>query len=223
MEAVAFHDVADRDRHAAHDRRGDAVREHRDAAADLRRRGWLLPELDGWLAIAAVLAVYGLTELVGAYGFLAAFTGGLAFRRHERLAEHHDRVHGGAVVVEKLTELALMLLLGSTVTIAGLQKPGASGWLLAAVPLVAIRPAAVMLAFTRSHLGLAERAFIGWFGIRGIGSFYAAVAINSGALANSEASIVYWTVIVCAGISIVAHGISATPLTRRLAIAKRAA
>jgi sodium/hydrogen antiporter len=194
------------------------------AAAGLRRRGWLLPELDGWLAIAAVLVVYGLTELVGAYGFLAAFAGGLAFRRHERLAEHHDRVHGGAVVVEKLTELALVLLLGSTVTIAGLQEPGASGWLLAAVLLAAIRPATVMLAFTRSHLGLAERAFIGWFGIRGIGSFYyAAVAINSGALASSEASIVYWTVIVCAGISIVAHGISATPLTRQLAIAKRAA
>ena len=193
------------------------------AAAHLRQRGWLLSEFDAWLAVAAVLAVYGLAELAGAYGFLAAFAGGLAFRRQERRAEHHDRVHSGAVIVEKLTELALVLLLGSTVTIAGLQEPGVAGWLLAPLLLVVIRPAAVMLAFARSRLSLAERAFVGWFGIRGIGSFYyAAVAINAGALATSEASIVYWTVIVCAGISIVAHGITSTPLTRRLALTSRA-
>jgi sodium/hydrogen antiporter len=187
------------------------------AAGRLRRRGLLLSEFDGWLAIAAVLVVYGLTEVVGAYGFLAAFAGGLAFRRHEHLAEHHDRVHGGADVVGKLTELALVLLLGSTVTIAGLQEPGALGWLLAPLLLLVIRPAAVLVAFARSRLGLAQRAFIAWFGIRGIGSFYyAAVAINAGVLTASEASVVYWTVIVCTGISIVAHGITSTPLTRRL-------
>ncbi|HSJ18499.1 MAG TPA: cation:proton antiporter, partial [Solirubrobacterales bacterium] len=118
---------------------------------------------------------------------------------------------------EKLLELALVLLLGSTVTIAGLGEPGVTGWLLVPLLLVVIRPAAVMLAFARSPLPLAERAFVGWFGIRGIGSFYyAAVVIGSGALANAEAALVYWTVIVCAGISIVAHGVSSTPLARRL-------
>ena len=187
------------------------------AASRLRRRGWLLAEFDGWLAIAAVLAVYGLTELAGAYGFLAAFTGGLAFRRHERRAEHHDRVHRGAEQAEKLLELALVLVLGSTVTIAGLGEPGLSGWLLAPVLLLLIRPAAVMLAFARSGVGLPERAFIGWFGIRGIGSFYyAAVVIGSGALAAGEAAVVYWTVIVCAGVSIVAHGVTSTPFARRV-------
>lgn len=187
------------------------------AASRLRRRGWLLAEFDGWLAIAAVLAVYGLTELAGAYGFLAAFAGGLAFRRHERHAEHHDRIHAGASVVEKLSELALVLLLGSTVTVAGLQEPGLTGWLLAPFLILVIRPASVALGFARSPLTLHERGFISWFGIRGIGSFYyAAVAINAGVLTDSEASIVYWTMIVCAGISIVVHGITSTPLTRRL-------
>jgi NhaP-type Na+/H+ or K+/H+ antiporter len=186
-------------------------------AARLRQRELLLSEYDGWLAIAAVLSVYGLTEILGAYGFLAAFAGGLSFRRHERHAEHHDRVHGGAEMVEKLTELALVLLIGSTVTIAGLQEPGLLGWLLAPLLLLLIRPAAVLLAFVRSPLGPAGRGFIAWFGIRGIGSFYyAAVAINADVLSASEASILYWTVLVCAGASIVAHGITSTPLTRRL-------
>ena len=50
----------------------------------LRDRKLLSPDLDGWMAIGAVLLIYGLTEFVGGYGFLAAFAGGLAFRRYER-------------------------------------------------------------------------------------------------------------------------------------------
>ena len=189
------------------------------ATAALRRREWLLAEYDGWLAVAGVLAIYGATEVAGAYGFLAAFAGGLAFRRHERSHESHGRVHEGAETVEKLSELALVLLLGSTVTIAGLTEPGLSGWLLAAVLLLAIRPAAVGLAMIRSRVPRPERLFIAWFGVRGIGSFYyVAVAIGAGILGASDATVVYWTVIVCAGLSIVAHGLTAAPATRRLGL-----
>lgn len=183
----------------------------------LRRRRWLLAEYDGWLAVAAVLAIYGLTEVAGAYGFLAAFTGGLAFRRREREHEYHGRVHQGAEMVEKLSELALVLLLGSTVTIAGLGEPGVAGWLLVPVLLVVIRPVAVAVSFLGTRLPRAQRAFVGWFGVRGIGSFYyAAVAIGAGVLTAEEASLIYWTVIVCTGASIILHGISASPAVRRL-------
>ncbi|HSI80557.1 MAG TPA: cation:proton antiporter [Solirubrobacterales bacterium] len=183
----------------------------------LRRRGWLIAEYDGWLAIAAVLAVYGLTEAIGAYGFLAAFAGGLAFRRQERHHEYHARVHGGAETVGKVSELAVILLIGSTVTVAGLLDPGLAGWLLAPVLLFVIRPAAVLLSSARSRLDRGQRVFLAWFGVRGIGSFYyAAVAIASGYLTAAEGEKIYWTVIVCAGISIVLHGITATPLSERL-------
>jgi NhaP-type Na+/H+ or K+/H+ antiporter len=164
-----------------------------------------------------VLAIYGLAEAAGAYGFLAAFAGGLAFRRQERRAEHHGRVHTGAEMVEKFSELAVVLLLGSTVTLAGLGEPGLAGWLLVPALLLLIRPAAVMLAFVRSPLNLRERAFIGWFGIRGIGSFYyAAVVINAGVLSDGEAATIYWTAIIVAGASIVLHGITSTPAGQRL-------
>ena len=52
----------------------------RQAAA---RADLLAPALDGFHAIATVLVIYGLAEVAGAYGFLAAFAGGLAFRRYE--------------------------------------------------------------------------------------------------------------------------------------------
>ena len=186
----------------------------------LHSRGLLLPSFDGWLAIATVLVVYGLTELVGAYGFLAAFGSGLAFRRSEELGhDHHDRVHRGAETVEKITELALVLLLGSTVTVAGLMEPGLTGWLLAAGLLFLIRPVSTYVTLGAVGIPRSERAFIGWFGIRGIGSFYyLAVAIGSGALSVHETQLVYWTVIVCAGLSIVLHGVTATPIVRRLGL-----
>lgn len=185
--------------------------------AQLRKRRWLSDEYDGWLAVAAVLAVYGLTEALGAYGFLAAFAGGLSFRRRERDHEYHAGVHRGAEMVENLSELALVLLLGSTVTITGLTSPGLTGWLLVPALLLLIRPLAVEAAFVGSRLSRAQRLFVGWFGVRGIGSFYyVAVAIGTGVLSAAEAERIYWTVIACAGISIIAHGLTAAPFSRRL-------
>ena len=183
----------------------------------VHRREWIMSHFDGWIAIAGVLVIYGLAEVAGTYGFLAAFAGGLAFRRHEHHAEHHGRVHTGAEMVEHVSELALVLLLGSTVTLAGLAEPGLAGWLLIPFLLLIARPAATMLAFARSPLGIRERAFVAWFGIRGIGSFYyAAVTINAGVLSAGEAETIYWTAIVVAGASIVLHGITSTPAAQRM-------
>lgn len=183
----------------------------------LRVRGWLLAQFDGWLSLAVVLAVYGAVELAGGYGFLAAFVSGLAFRRHEMAVESHGRVHAGAATVEKITELTLVLLLGSLVTWAGLAAPGLAGWLLVPLLLLVIRPLATLAAFARSPATLRERAFIGWFGIRGIGSlYYAAAVIQAGVLAEAEAIRVFWSVVVLTGVSILVHGLSATSLTRRM-------
>jgi NhaP-type Na+/H+ or K+/H+ antiporter len=183
----------------------------------LRDRNWLLAEFDGWLSLAAVLAVYGATELVGAYGFLAAFASGLGFRRHAMGGESHGRVHAGADTVEKVTELTLVLLLGSLVTAAGLAAPGVAGWMLVPLLLFAIRPLATLGAFARSSVPLRERAFIGWFGIRGIGSlYYAAVVVHAGVLEEPEAVKVFWTVVVLTAVSILVHGVTAASLTRRV-------
>jgi NhaP-type Na+/H+ or K+/H+ antiporter len=183
----------------------------------LRSRSLMHERFDGWLAVAATLAVYGVAEIAGTYGFLAAFAAGLAFRRHEAQHESHARVHGGAETVEHFSELALVLLLGSTVTLAGLAEPGLTGWLLIPLLLLVIRPVATGIALRPAGVRRDERLFIGWFGIRGIGSFYyVAVALHAGVLAAEEAAIVYWTVVACVGVSIIAHGLTSTPATRHL-------
>ena len=189
------------------------------AVSRLHDRGVLVPQLDGWLAMASVLVLYGVTEIAGAYGFLAAFAGGLAFRRYERHHEFHGRVHDGALTVEQFSELAIVLLLGSTVTLAGLGVPGPGGWVLVVILLFLVRPLVTVVALAPLRMPLAERVFIGWFGIRGIGSFYyVAVAIGSGALAVGEAELVYWTVVACTGASIILHGMTSTPVVKRLGL-----
>ena len=139
------------------------------------------------MAIGAVAVIYGATEIVGAYGFLAAFAGGIGFRRYEHTHERNRGVHDGAEIVEDVAELALILVLGSCVTLTGLGVPGVSGWMLVPLLLLVIRPAAVLLSLVRTRESLRERAFVGWFGVRGIGSlFYASVVIGLGAFSEGE-------------------------------------
>jgi NhaP-type Na+/H+ or K+/H+ antiporter len=183
----------------------------------LRQRRLMIHALDGWVAVAAVLLVYGLTEVAGAYGFLAAFAAGVAFRNYEHGHEMNRSVHDGAEVVEKFCELGLILLLGSMVTITGMGEVGATGWLLVATLLLVIRPLATAIAFVGSGTAPRERAFIGWFGVRGIGSlYYVAVALGSGILSVDESRSLFWTVAACVVVSIVVHGVTASPLSRRL-------
>ena len=91
-----------------------------------------------------------------------------------------------------------------------------SGWLLVPVLLLAIRPLTVAIAMLRSSTPAPERAFVGWFGVRGVGSlYYAAIAVGAGVFAADEIEKMVWTVIVCVGVSLFVHGTTAAPLARR--------
>jgi NhaP-type Na+/H+ or K+/H+ antiporter len=68
----------------------------------------------------------------------------------------------------------------------------------------------------RSGTPAAERAFVGWFGVRGVGSlYYMAIAVGAGVLAPDEIETMVWTVIACVGVSLFVHGVTAAPLARR--------
>ncbi len=185
----------------------------------LRDRELLIPALDGWVAVAATLAIYGVTEALGAYGFLAVFAGGLAFRRYERDHEMNARVHDGAEIVEKFGELAVILLLGSLLTLDGLGTPGLAGWGLVLLVIFVLRPLTVNLALLGSRLQRpGERAFLAWFGVRGVGTlFYVATAAAVGSpLPRDERELIVWTAIACVVVSIAVHGVTAGPLNRFL-------
>jgi len=182
----------------------------------LRDAHLLLHDLDGWAGVASALAIFALAEVAGAYGFVAGFVGGLAFRRFEYGHEYNRGVHDGMEQVEKFLELAVIVLLGSMLTLAGLEAPGLAGWLLAPLLLFGIRPLAVMLALPGSGLSARSQAYLAWSGVKGVASInYAAIAIGAGVLSAGEESLVFWTIAACVIVSVVVHGVSAEAVTRR--------
>jgi len=182
-----------------------------------RSRGVLSRDLDGFVAVGFALLLYGVTEALGAYGLLAVFAAGFTFRRYEYEHEIHEAMHQGTEAAGKTLELLVLIMLGSMLTIPGLRAPGLSGWLLAPLLLLVIRPVLVLATTNPRLMSLRSRVFLGFFGVRGVAAvFYAAVVVDSHALPAAEQHVVVWTTLACVVTSIVVHGLSATPLTRRL-------
>jgi NhaP-type Na+/H+ or K+/H+ antiporter len=111
--------------------------------------------------------------------------------------------------LERIGEVAIVVTVGMLLWAVDWDQVS---WGFVAAVLLVIRPLAVAVGLAGSGTPIAERALVGWFGIRGIGSvFYLMFAINRGldpAMASTLAAI---TLAVIA-VSIVVHGISVTPL-----------
>ena len=199
--------------------------------------------LDEFLALGLIALSYGIALLVHGYGFLAVFAAGLSVRRIER--EHSDAAPPADVAgagrstdeqatdpgtapaymaravlsfneqLERLGELAVVLVVGAM--LAEIQRL-APGVVLAAGLFVIIRPLATMLTLVRSPLSRAQRAFIAWFGVRGVGSvYYLAYALSHGVPAEAAQTLADITLVVVAT-SIFVHGVSVTPLMRRYSV-----
>jgi sodium/hydrogen antiporter len=196
--------------------------------------------LDEFLALGLIALSYGIALLVNAYGFLAVFAAGLSVRRIER--QHSDVSPPADVALagrstdeqatdpetapaymaravlnfnqqlERLGELAVVLVVGAMLAKIEVLGPGL---LLAAGLFVIIRPMATVLTLFRTPLSRPQRAFVAWFGVRGIGSvYYLAYALAHGVAAPTARVLADITLVVIAA-SIVLHGVSVTPLMRR--------
>lgn len=203
----------------------------------LRSRHGEAVGLDEFLGLGLVGMTFGLAQLCDTSGFLAVFAAGLALQRvRERPrrraqptgaeilsgqlppeAIHHasdmqDSVQGFNGQLERLAELALVLVVGAMLAYA---KPLPAVWWFVPLLLMVLRPLSVMVAVVGEGLSSPQRAMIGWFGIRGIGSvFYLLLALRHGiapAIADTLMSLTLWSV----AASIVAHGVTAQPLMRR--------
>jgi sodium/hydrogen antiporter len=167
-------------------------------------------------ALAATFAVYGLTELVGGYGFLAVFAAALAMRSVERKHDYHRDMHWFVHQVETILTLVLLLMLGAALTAGLLERLSWQGALLGVALVFVIRPLTAWLSLLGSPgLRRSERWAIAGFGVRGIGSiYYLAYALSSDYIAEGLElwSVVAFTIV----LSVVVHGVAATPVMRRL-------
>jgi len=170
---------------------------------------------EGLAALGITLVSYGVTELVHGYGFLAVFVAAVTLRHTERSHEYNEALHSFSEQIEKLLMMFVLVLFGGAIA-GGLLKALTWEAVVASLAfLFLVRPVTGMIGLAGTGLPLSERAVIGFFGIRGIGSFYyLAYAVNHTSIAEKE---MLWAVtgLVVAG-SIVVHGTTVTPVMNRL-------
>ena len=192
-----------------------------------------------FIALGLMALAYGLTLVCHGNGFLAVFAAGVALRRIEHRssgavlpdgmvgmtkAGHEEEVAtdpqkapaymmravlGFNEQLERVAEVCVVMLLGGMLSWQDISLPtlGASALL-----FLVIRPLVVLRLLRGIALSRLQNGLLAWFGVRGIGSLYylcfAAQHAASPALTLSLAP----PVISVIAISIVVHGVSATPL-----------
>lgn len=193
--------------------------------------------MESFLALGLIALTYGIALHASVYGFLAVFVAGLSMRNVERAVEDKaDEARTGAAPpeakvaaveqaktagamtsdvlafakeLEKFVELAAMLVIGCLLRTEMLTF---RNLLIAGVLIAVARPVAVYISTLGGPWSASQRRLGAWFGIRGVGSvYYLAYASTHGA-PSSEIGAVGGAVLVTVALSVVVHGVSATPL-----------
>jgi NhaP-type Na+/H+ or K+/H+ antiporter len=178
----------------------------------VRARTTIEREYRAVFGVGTVLAAYVAGEAVGGSGFLAILAGGAAV-----VATDYDLcdclLEYGEITADILMLLAFTLfgaLLSSLSSLAG-PLTLVPVLVFAVAVIVVARPLAVGLVLRQAVVSTRARLFIGWFGPRGLSSLLFALLVVSRDVPGAERLLAITSVVVV--VSVVAHGVSAKPLT----------
>lgn len=182
--------------------------QHRNPAID--------ETMEDFLAIAIILVTYSLTEVINGYGFIAVFVAGLTIRKKTRDTEEQILQLHFTERIEKLLEVATILLIGSMLRIEPILNYAGPILIISSTLIFLIRPLGTWLStiafHRRQRYKPATRLLLGWFGIRGVGSIYYLSYAFGHDLPKSLAAQLGWIVYLTVVISVILHGFTATPL-----------
>ncbi len=177
-----------------------------------RSRGWVASSFAGSAVLALAVCAYASALALDGNGFIAAFTGGIAFgaitgRREEQLIPFVEEVSA-------LLSLLVWLAFGAIAIVPAFRDLTWETVLYAVLSLTVVRMVPVAVALAGTRLGRTAVAFIGWFGPRGLASVvFALLALEEAGQRAAEPAIAVITVTVL--LSVLAHGATADPLARR--------
>ncbi|MEA5594449.1 sodium:proton antiporter [Rivularia sp. UHCC 0363] len=178
--------------------------------------------MEDFIALSAILLSYSMTEVVNGYGFLAVFVSGLTMQKSYDYDPEKPLAQLEFIEqVEKLLEIGTILLLGTILLYQPVVNFASQSILVILLLFFLIRPLGVFISTIgkrtiknpdNQKVYPQKRLLFGWFGIRGVGSlYYLAYALSNGLkgeLGEQISWITYSTVVV----SVLLHGVSATPL-----------
>jgi NhaP-type Na+/H+ or K+/H+ antiporter len=159
----------------------------------------------------AVLAYAAAVEM-STNGFVAAFVGGMAFGSllPASLRSTIEFAEEAGALLSSIT----WFLFGAAMIVPAFERVGWRDVVFAVLALTVVRM--VPVAIASAGLGLDRRtvAFIGWFGPRGLASvIFALLAVDT--LVGSDADRVLAAVATTVVLSVVLHGITASPFAAR--------
>lgn len=170
--------------------------------------------MEDFIALATILITYALAELAHGYGFLAVFVAGVAMRRSNRNMEQTHSQLRFIERLEKLTEVATILLLGALLRIEPILRFAPAALLVAGALIFLIRPIGAWVSTIGSPVHPATRWLFGWFGVRGVGSlYYLAYGLSHG-LKQDTGELIAWITFLTIVLSVILHGITSTPLMK---------
>ena len=184
-----------------------------------RRRDWM-SDIWGQLATLALAFVcFQVGEHMQASGFVAAFTGGLAFSFVTKRNTGNPLSTQVCDATAQLLELMVFAMFGAFAVIDGWRRAEWRVVAFAVLALFAVRIIAVLVSLVRTDLPVPDRLFIGWFGPRGIGTVVLGLlVVNRGEILHAD--LIATVVVVTVTLSLVLHSLTVAPGIRRLAAAR---
>ncbi|MEI6950079.1 cation:proton antiporter [Paraflavisolibacter sp. H34] len=170
---------------------------------------------DGFVAISATLLVYGLTEMIHGYGFFAVFVAAVTLRNYEMHHKYHRKLHAFTDQIERILVAIVLLLFGGSLVSGVLDKLSWQMAVLGVVFVLFIRPLTALIGLAGSPLHIKEKLATGFFGIKGMGSFfYLAFALHEKRFRLDEELWATGAFVVL--LSIIIHGLTATSVMEQL-------
>jgi sodium/hydrogen antiporter len=175
--------------------------------------GGLTTRYEGIYAVGFALVAFGLADVTFGNGLIAAFVCGIAMGAAER-----DVPEGFVEFAENASTILQVLtffVFGALIVATGFHHDIPPLVVFVLFALLVARPAAVLLSFLRTSLPKPEKAFIAWFGPKGVASMLFALFVLKANVEDGELIFdVAAIVIIC---SIAAHGLTDTLGARWLA------
>jgi sodium/hydrogen antiporter len=175
-----------------------------DARFSIRR------EYQALYGIGLVLASYSIAQMVGGDGFLSAFFAGLAVALFDVTLCDCFLEYGE--VTAEMAMLLAFILFGIVLGPLFGTIPFGLATLFALVVIVLVRPTALALALAPAKMSAVGRLFIAWFGPRGLSALLLALLVVEARAPH--ATIVLAITGVVALVSVLLHGVTATPAAR---------
>jgi NhaP-type Na+/H+ or K+/H+ antiporter len=189
---------------------GSLLMPHTDAA----RAGSIPSHQRALYGLGLAFLTYGLTVLPPhGNGFIAVFVAAIVLGI--RRPDLREEFTAGAQEVVEIVKLAVFAVFGSLLTLHGLATDGWGAVALVAGTFLVARPVAIWLALAGTRLGASAKAFMAWFGPKGVATMAFSLLILSRRIEAGRE--IFDIAALAVFVSVIVHGLTDTPGIRWIA------